>query len=176
MNEKEEKKMKEYEIFLKEKQMIDEIVRKIHEEDNEQVLSRMESQKRRRNSLDKYLQDREEWKRLERERMEEENRKIMEFAKQQTEVIFNYSDLFLYIFFFNYYFLINCSINFFKFFFREQKRCKQRKRLNKMKKKKYSKNYPKKWKNNKEKEKNMKISSWNWLLLKKKKDNVKKNE
>ena len=123
MNEKEEKKMKEYEIFLKEKQMIDEIVRKIHEEDNEQVLSRMESQKRRRNSLDKYLQDREEWKRLERERMEEENRKIMEFAKQQTEVIFNYSDFFFYIFFlfFNYYFLINYSINFLKFFLESRK-------------------------------------------------------
>jgi hypothetical protein len=46
----------------------------------------MEAQKRRRNSLDKYLQEREEWKRIEKERMEEENRKILEFAKQQAEV------------------------------------------------------------------------------------------
>lgn len=86
VQEKEDKKMKEYEIFLKEKQMIDEIVSRIIEEDQQAVVERMEGQKRRRNSLDKYLQEREEWKRIEKERIEEENRKIIEYAKQQAEV------------------------------------------------------------------------------------------
>ncbi len=50
-----------------------------------QVVDRMQAQLRRRNSLDKYLQERDQWKQQEKERMEEEDRKIMEYAAQQQE-------------------------------------------------------------------------------------------
>lgn len=50
-----------------------------------EVISKMTAQKERRRSLDKYLREREECKRTEKQRLEEENRKIEEYARQQRE-------------------------------------------------------------------------------------------
>jgi hypothetical protein len=81
---KEDSKQREYEIFLKEKQMIDEIVAKIHEEDQKATQEKIQAQLHRRSSLDKYLQEREEWKRQEKARMEEEDRKIREYPNHPS--------------------------------------------------------------------------------------------
>lgn len=83
LEEKELKKQSAYEEFLKEKLMIDEIVRKIYEEDQREQEMRLEKQQATQHFIEEFKQKREEWKRLERERLEEENKKILEFADMQ---------------------------------------------------------------------------------------------
>lgn len=83
LEEKELKKQSAYEEFLKEKLMIDEIVRKIYEEDQREQEMRFEKQRATQAFIEEFKQKREEWKRLERERLEEENRKVLEFADRQ---------------------------------------------------------------------------------------------
>jgi len=83
LEEKELKKQSAYEEFLKEKLMIDEIVRKIYEEDQREQEMRLEKQLATQKFIEEFKQKREEWKRLERERLEEENRKVLEFADRQ---------------------------------------------------------------------------------------------
>uniref|UniRef100_A0A8C8EVJ4 Meiosis-specific nuclear structural protein 1 n=1 Tax=Oncorhynchus tshawytscha TaxID=74940 RepID=A0A8C8EVJ4_ONCTS len=70
LEEKEHKRQEAYEEFLKEKLMVDEITRKIYEKDQ------MERQLR----LEKITT---EWRLMEREKMEAENRHILEFASYQ---------------------------------------------------------------------------------------------
>jgi hypothetical protein len=50
--------------------MIDEIVAKVQEEEAKEIQNKIESQENRRRSLDKYLKEREEWKKREKERIE----------------------------------------------------------------------------------------------------------
>ena len=56
--------------------MIDEIVRKIYEEDQREQEMRLEKQHATQKFIEEFKQKREEWKRLERERLEIENQKI----------------------------------------------------------------------------------------------------
>lgn len=85
LEEQEMKKQKAYEEFLKEKLMIDEIVRKIYEEDQKEIEREMRKQQMTQQYINEFKKSREEWKLRERERMEEENRKIMEYASLQRE-------------------------------------------------------------------------------------------
>ena len=72
-----------YEEFLKEKLMIDEIVRKIYEEDQQAMKARLEKQQATQEYIRDFLKKREEWKEHERQMMEEENRRILDFSHQQ---------------------------------------------------------------------------------------------
>ena len=72
-----------YEEFLKEKLMIDEIVRKIYEEDQQAMMLRLEKQRATQEYIRDFIRKREEWKEHERQLMEEENRRILEFSHQQ---------------------------------------------------------------------------------------------
>ena len=63
--------------------MIDEIVRKIYEEDQRDMQMRLERQQATREYVKEFLQKREEWKEHEREVMEAENKRILEFSQQQ---------------------------------------------------------------------------------------------
>ncbi|XP_076818490.1 meiosis-specific nuclear structural protein 1-like [Clavelina lepadiformis] len=83
LEEKEHKKQEAYEEFLKEKLLIDEIVRKIYEEDRREQEMRLEKQLATQRFIEEFKYKREEWKRLERERLEEENRRILQFADLQ---------------------------------------------------------------------------------------------
>jgi len=83
LSEQEEKKRAAYEDFLKEKLMIDEIVRKIYDEDLREAEDRINKQKQTREYIEEFKQSREMWKESERLDMAEENRRILEFAKQQ---------------------------------------------------------------------------------------------
>lgn len=83
LEEQEEKKQQAYEEFLKEKLMIDEIVRKIYEEDQRERELAMSKRKATQKYIQEFKAAREEWKQLERARMEEENRQILAFAKLQ---------------------------------------------------------------------------------------------
>jgi predicted aminopeptidase len=81
--ENEEKKRQDYEAFLKEKEMIDAIVQKINLENEREAKERMEKQIETKQFIELFMKEREEWKRQEKERQDEENRKIAEYARLQ---------------------------------------------------------------------------------------------
>jgi hypothetical protein len=81
--ENEEKKRQDYEQFLKEKEMIDEIVAKIMLENEKEAKDRMEKQEETKQFIEQFMAEREQWKKEERKRQEEENRKISEYARLQ---------------------------------------------------------------------------------------------
>eukprot|EP00118_Oscarella_pearsei_P026426 m.309881 g.309881 ORF g.309881 m.309881 type:complete len:498 (+) comp48395_c0_seq1:37-1530(+) len=83
LDEQERKRQHAYEEFLKEKLMIDEIVRKIYEEDQREIERRLNQQKATQMYISEFLGAREEWKRRERQEMEKENQKILEFSKEK---------------------------------------------------------------------------------------------
>merc|ERR1711976_265669 len=79
LEEQEKKKQQEYEEHLKEKLMVDEIVRKIYEEDQ----TERERQKQKQDLTKRYIEEdqrmREEWRVQEKARLEAENAKIAQF-------------------------------------------------------------------------------------------------
>lgn len=85
LEEKENNKQKAYEEFLKEKLLIDEIIRKIYEEDQKEHERKLLAQKATREYIDDFKRQREIWKQQEKETMEAENRKIIEYSKLQKE-------------------------------------------------------------------------------------------
>jgi hypothetical protein len=85
IEDKEYDKQRAYEEFLKEKLLIDEIVRKIYEEDQKEMERKMLARKATREYIEQFKREREIWKKREREAMEEENRKIAEFSNIQKE-------------------------------------------------------------------------------------------
>lgn len=84
LEEQEHKKQMEYEEFLKDKLLIDEAVRKIHEEDQSEQERRLEKQKATRAYIAEFKQKRDQWKAEELARQQAENNKILEFAAMQT--------------------------------------------------------------------------------------------
>lgn len=85
IEEKEESKQAAYEEFLKEKLLIDEIVRKLYEEDQREVERKLLSQQATKQYIQEFQKQREIWKAQERAIMEEENRKIQEYAAEQQQ-------------------------------------------------------------------------------------------
>lgn len=85
LEEQEQKKQQAYEEFLKEKLMIDEIVRKIYEEDQRERELALEKQRATQRYIEEFKEARDEWKIRERQRMEDENKNIMAFAKLQAQ-------------------------------------------------------------------------------------------
>jgi len=85
MEEIEKKKQEAYEEFLKEKLMVDEVVRKLHEEDQRETEEKMQKVASMKNFIDEFVKAREKWKQQEREKMEEENKRIARFALEQRE-------------------------------------------------------------------------------------------
>ncbi len=83
MEDKEYNRQKAYEEFLKEKLLIDEIIRKIYEEDQKEIERKMLARKATREFVDEFKRQREIWKQKEREAMEEENRKIVQYSNLQ---------------------------------------------------------------------------------------------
>ncbi|XP_061612614.1 meiosis-specific nuclear structural protein 1 [Phyllopteryx taeniolatus] len=83
--EREHKRQGAYDDFLKEKLMVDEIVRKIYEEDRMERQKKLERVRATQKHIEDFQTQRAEWQRLEKERMEEENRRIREFASQQKK-------------------------------------------------------------------------------------------
>ena len=83
--EQERQKQAQYEEFLKEKLMIDKIVRTIYDEDQREIEARLEKQKATREYIEEFMAKREEWRAHEKKLMEEENERILHFAMQQQE-------------------------------------------------------------------------------------------
>merc|ERR1712055_1032399 len=65
------------------KLLIDEIVRKIYEEDARAEQMRIEKMQATKRYLDEFTRTRNEWRQQEKQRFEEENHKIMRYAEEQ---------------------------------------------------------------------------------------------
>ncbi|ELV11691.1 Meiosis-specific nuclear structural protein 1 [Tupaia chinensis] len=85
VEEPERKKQETYEQLLKEKLMIDEIVRKIYEEDQLEKQHKLEKMNATRRYIEEFQKEQALWRKKKREEMEEENRKIIEFAHIQQQ-------------------------------------------------------------------------------------------
>ncbi|XP_010337896.2 meiosis-specific nuclear structural protein 1 isoform X2 [Saimiri boliviensis] len=85
LEEQEKKKQEAYEQLLKEKLMIDEIVRKIYEEDQLEKQHKLEKTNALRRYIEEFQKEQALWRKKKREEMEEENRKIIEFANMQQQ-------------------------------------------------------------------------------------------
>ncbi|KNE70769.1 hypothetical protein AMAG_14892 [Allomyces macrogynus ATCC 38327] len=72
--------------FLKEKELVDAMVRRIQEEDAAELQQRYAQQRQTRAFIDEYLLERETWLAAERATMEEENAKIAEHMRQQERL------------------------------------------------------------------------------------------
>ncbi|NXT44961.1 MNS1 protein, partial [Pelecanoides urinatrix] len=85
LEEQERKKQDAYEEFLREKLMIDEIVRKIYEEDQMEKQLKLDKIRATQTYIEEFKKEQAIWRRRKQEEMEEENRKIMEFANIQRQ-------------------------------------------------------------------------------------------
>uniref|UniRef100_A0A2C9JVV5 Meiosis-specific nuclear structural protein 1 n=1 Tax=Biomphalaria glabrata TaxID=6526 RepID=A0A2C9JVV5_BIOGL len=85
LEEQEAQKQQAYEEFLKEKLMIDEIVRKIYEEDQRELERQLQKRQVTQQYIEEFKRAREEWKLQEKKKMEEENQRILHFARQMQE-------------------------------------------------------------------------------------------
>lgn len=83
LEEREEQKQQAYEEFLKEKLMIDEIVRKIYEEDQRARELEMSKKATTQGFIREFQESRAAWKVAERERMEQENQRIFAYMQEQ---------------------------------------------------------------------------------------------
>ncbi|KAI9218259.1 tumor suppressor, Mitostatin-domain-containing protein [Blastocladiella britannica] len=78
-----DRKREDMELFLREKAMVDALVHRIHEEDAAEQQRRLSSQRETRAYIDAYLRDREQWLATERKKVDDENRRIEDFVRQQ---------------------------------------------------------------------------------------------
>ncbi|NXB60668.1 MNS1 protein, partial [Struthidea cinerea] len=85
VEEQEKKKQEAYEEFLREKLMIDEIVKKIYEEDQMEKQRKLDKIKETQTYIEEFIKEQAIWRKRKQEEMEEENRKIMEFANMQRQ-------------------------------------------------------------------------------------------
>uniref|UniRef100_A0A8C6QBN2 Meiosis-specific nuclear structural protein 1 n=1 Tax=Nannospalax galili TaxID=1026970 RepID=A0A8C6QBN2_NANGA len=85
MEDQERRKQEAYEQLLKEKLMIDEIVRKIYEEDQLERQQKLEKMYATRKQIEEFERQQALWRQKKQEEMEEENRKIAEFANLQQQ-------------------------------------------------------------------------------------------
>ncbi|KAM9422011.1 LOW QUALITY PROTEIN: meiosis-specific nuclear structural protein 1-like [Salvelinus alpinus] len=82
LEEKEHKRQEAYEEFLKEKLMVDEIIRQIYEEDQMERQLRQEKITATQRYME-FKSQQTEWRLMEREKMEAKSRRILEFAGYQ---------------------------------------------------------------------------------------------
>uniref|UniRef100_A0A663LXT7 Meiosis-specific nuclear structural protein 1 n=1 Tax=Athene cunicularia TaxID=194338 RepID=A0A663LXT7_ATHCN len=85
LEEQEKKKQDAYKEFLREKLMIDEIVRKIYEEDQMEKQLKLDKMRATQMYIEEFKKEQAIWRRRKLEEMEEENRKITEFANIQRQ-------------------------------------------------------------------------------------------
>ncbi|KAJ3337788.1 mannosyl-oligosaccharide alpha-1,2-mannosidase, partial [Kappamyces sp. JEL0680] len=84
VEENRQKEKEEYQQFLKEKAMVDEIVKKINHENEREARLRLEKQQETKAFVEQFMKERQEWMEEERQRQEEENQKIEAYAKLQA--------------------------------------------------------------------------------------------
>ncbi|XP_075714078.1 meiosis-specific nuclear structural protein 1 [Rhinoderma darwinii] len=83
LEDKEKKRQDAYQEFLREKILVDEIVRKIYEEDQTERQLKLEKLNATRRYIEEFKDQQDTWRKMEEKKMEEENRKILAFANMQ---------------------------------------------------------------------------------------------
>ncbi|XP_034045061.1 meiosis-specific nuclear structural protein 1 [Thalassophryne amazonica] len=83
--EKERRRQEAYKELLKEKLLVDEIVRKIYEEDQTARQLKMEKALATQQEIEEFQRQQAAWRQMEQKRMEAENRRIMEFANYKED-------------------------------------------------------------------------------------------
>eukprot|EP01136_Pigoraptor_vietnamica_P026411 Opistho-1_new@81433 len=83
LQEQETARQKAYDDFLREKQMIDEIVARIHEEDQRDLEQRLAKQQETKRYIEDFKTERSVWRQREAARIEEENERIRRYAEEQ---------------------------------------------------------------------------------------------
>ncbi|XP_043843451.1 meiosis-specific nuclear structural protein 1 [Dromiciops gliroides] len=83
LEDQERKKQEAYEELLREKLMIDEIVKKVYEEDRMERQQQLEKMAATHRYIEEFKKEQALWRMKKREELEEENRKILEFATVQ---------------------------------------------------------------------------------------------
>ncbi|ORZ38417.1 tumor suppressor, Mitostatin-domain-containing protein [Catenaria anguillulae PL171] len=81
--EREDKKREDMELFLKEKAVVDELIRRIQSEDSAEQQRRLAQQRTARAFIDQYLQDRQKWLAAEQAKISEENARIEQYLRDQ---------------------------------------------------------------------------------------------
>ncbi|KAH7828164.1 putative meiosis-specific nuclear structural protein 1 [Monocercomonoides exilis] len=84
-HERELQKQREYEIFLQEKQMVDEAVRQVLEANEREEMERMKKQKEMQQFISEYFKQREESREKERKMIEDENERIRKFTIEKEK-------------------------------------------------------------------------------------------
>ncbi len=82
---KENQKKYEYEQFLREKAMVDDVVRKIMEENEREMQERMRNREETQAYIQHFLVERQKWQEEEERRRIEEDKAIAEYVAQQQE-------------------------------------------------------------------------------------------
>lgn len=72
-----------YEEFLREKKMLDDIIQRIHEEDERALVEKLCKMQKTREEMMAFKAAQEVWKKRERDALEEENRKIQEYLQSK---------------------------------------------------------------------------------------------
>lgn len=85
LQELEHRKKEEHLVFLKEKELIDEVVRKINEENRANAEMHMQKAKETKEYILDFMEKRKDWKKQEKEAMALENQRILEYAQHQRE-------------------------------------------------------------------------------------------
>ncbi|ERL94882.1 hypothetical protein D910_12155 [Dendroctonus ponderosae] len=80
----EESKRYLYEEFLREKKMIDDIIQRIHDEDEREIHERMCKMQKTREEMMAFKAAQEAWKRKKKQDIEEENIRIQEFLQKKS--------------------------------------------------------------------------------------------
>ncbi|XP_035483548.2 meiosis-specific nuclear structural protein 1-like isoform X1 [Scophthalmus maximus] len=83
---RERRRQEAYEEFLKEKLLVDEIIRKIYEEDQMERQLKLEKVRATKQHIEEFKRQQAEWRRMEQEKVEAENRRIVEFASHQQHM------------------------------------------------------------------------------------------
>ncbi|KAL0479833.1 meiosis-specific nuclear structural protein mns1 [Acrasis kona] len=79
---KEQERELAYQEFLKEKQLVDGIVERVQMQEQQEIEDRMRKRIDTQNYINSYLEDREDFKRREKELIEAENRRIAEYQQE----------------------------------------------------------------------------------------------
>lgn len=84
LSDQQQQQQQAYEEFIKEKLMIDEIVRRINDEDNRAREHEASRKQHTRKEMEDFKAQQERWRQQESAELAKENERIMQFAQQQT--------------------------------------------------------------------------------------------
>lgn len=96
-----------YEEFLREKKLIDDIIQRIHDEDEREMAEKMRKTQKTREEIIAFREAQELWRKKKQEEIEEENRRIQEYLMTKAaDITAKYDASFLLYVLFN---LLHCG-------------------------------------------------------------------